>query len=192
MTTIVDNKRAFFRINETLELQVRALEERDASSLGKLHRERCAECDQANAIPDKPLERPATMALVGRRYPEILAYVQELERRVPKDGNRTNTQHFGDTDIYKQLVNISGDGIRFTFIEPFANGTVLELIIRLENGFRFVIFAQVVRVEEVSSRSGDSSWNIAAHFTHIRDDDQDELIKFLLSRQMESVRVSSI
>ncbi len=192
MTTVIDNKRAFFRINETLELQVRALVDTNAEALTKHHRERCAQCDAANAKPDKPLERPTTIALVGRRYPEILAYIQELEKRIPKEGDRANIQHFGDSDVYKQLVNISGDGIRFTFDEAFASGSMLELIIRLENGFRFVIFAKVVRLEEIRTTCGDSSWNIAAHFTHIRDDDQDELIKFLLSRQMESVRVSSI
>lgn len=192
MSEKIRNKRAFFRINDTLELQVRALTELDSNALTKHHRERCIDCDEANARPDTPLERPGTMALVGRRYPEILAYVQELEKRVPQHGLSSKYQHFGNNDIYRQLVNISGDGIRFTFAEAYAKSTTLELILRLENGFRFVTFARVVRLEEITLPAGEKGWNIAAHFTHIRDDDQDELIRFLLTRQMESVRVSSI
>ena len=190
MTTEIQNKRAFFRINDTLELQVRALHDDETS--GKRHRERCAACDEANAVVDSPLERPTTLALVGRRHPEILAYVQDLEKRIPEHHATTRGQRFGNCDVYRQLVNISGDGIRFTSDDDYPIGTMIELILRLDNGFRFVVFAEVVRIEETTSPGGNASWNIAAHFIHIRSDDQDELIRFLLSRQMESVRVSSI
>ncbi len=191
MTETADNRREFFRINDTLDLQVRPLEPKAETELEKYHRERCALCDEANARQPEKLERPSTMALVGRRYPEILAYVKALEKLAEDGQTAYGDSDFGDGETLRQLVNISGNGIRFNSSTHYPTGSRVELILRLENGFRFVVFAEILRATEYQQENGDTRWSTAAHFSHIREDDQDELLRFLLSRQMESVRVAS-
>ncbi len=191
MTENIQNRRAFFRINDTLDLQVRPLENAAENDLKTLHRQRCALCDEANEKQQEKLERPSSMALVGRRYPEVLAYVKALEKRAEEARQAYNDGVFGDGETQRQLVNISGNGIRFTSDTPYPPESKVELILRLENGFRFVVFADVLRATEFEHENGETGWSIAAHFSHIREDDQDELLRFLLSRQMESVRVAS-
>ncbi len=192
MTDQAENRREFFRINDRIALQYRPLETQDEKTLKRLHHERCAECDRANEVPEEELKRPSSMSLVGRRYPEILAYVKALEKMVAANPPVAAGSNFGDTPVLRQLVNISGGGIRFTTPEKLDPGTLVELILRMENGLRFVAFAEIVRIAEDTLENGETGWNIAARFTHIRDDDQNELIRFLLSRQMENVRVASI
>ena len=192
MTEQLENRREFFRINDRVSLQYRPLDIEDEKALKALHQQRCAECDKANEVPEEKLTRPACMSLVGRRYPEILAYITALEKIVAANPPDVVGSNFGDTPVLRQLVNISGGGIRFTIAEKLAPGTRLELILRMENGLRFVAFAEVVRVSEYTLENDETNWDIAAHFTHIRDEDQNELIRFLLARQMENVRIAGI
>ena len=192
MSDQAENRREFFRINDRVLLQYRPLDAQDEKALKALHRQRSAECDKANEAPEEKLTRPSCMSLVGQRYPEVLAYVTALEKMVASNPPTATGSRFGDTPALRQLVNISGGGIRFTTAEKLAPGTHIELILRMENGLRFVAFAEIARTAEGALENGETGWNVAARFTHIRDDDQNELIRFLLSRQMENVRVAGI
>ncbi len=189
----MDNRRAYFRISDIVEIQVSKLETRDEEQLNSLHIERCKVCDAANAELATRIEAPKTLKLIGRRYPEIIEYIQQLERRISELDIVDNNLPVGEAAKFKQLANISGDGIRFTATEPFAVGDMIELIMTLDpERYRFLVFGSVVRSEEHTSECGKVSWNTALHFTHIREEDQDHLIKHVMTRQMENLRVKSI
>lgn len=185
------NQRAFFRLNEVIELLARPLETDDEDALKRLHRERCLQGTAELPVADSLPKRPKSFDLVAKRYPEILAYIEAIEEQAEKAQQNATAAADGKT-LARQLVNISGNGIRFNFNQPVEVGSHIELVIRLGNGFTYTTFAEVMRCNETVKEDGETVWSIAAMFTYIREADQDEVIRYLLDRQRENVRIAAI
>ncbi|MBW2102392.1 MAG: PilZ domain-containing protein [Deltaproteobacteria bacterium] len=94
----------------------------------------------------------------------------------------------------KEVVEISGSGMKFTSEEPLAVGTLLktDLIMPGSARFRVELIAEVLRVEEVKAPepARRDPYLVAAAFKEIDEDARDAIIKTVFDNQRKMIRLS--
>lgn len=94
----------------------------------------------------------------------------------------------------KEVVEISGSGMKFTSEEPLAVGTLLktDLIMPGSARFRVELIAEVLRVEEVKAPESArrDPYLVAAAFKEIDEDARDAIIKTVFDNQRKMIRLS--
>lgn len=123
---------------------------------------------------------------ITQLHPDIAQYLQFLNEKIDSLG-QILLQKDNAFDSDKLInANLSASGIMFQSAqEIIANQAIKLEIILLPEKVGILIFAEVVKVDKSKDKNG---WNICAEFKHIRDKDQELIIKHNLNIQMTSLR----
>lgn len=118
-----------------------------------------------------------------RTEAELEIFVDPLRSTVLEDAIREQEAHpvsRGDSVWHKLLVDISGNGAAFTWDRPTTKGALLDVRLTIPSrrgDGTIAAVGSVVRVKQEGDR-----FNIAVHFEHIEQEQQDRLFGFVASR----------
>jgi hypothetical protein len=132
-------------------------------------------------------EMSGVLRKVESQMPDIARYLKSLDRKVDLLARALLNQ---DEDISRQTVktvDLSASGISFDAPEPLQVGSLLELkLLLLPDYVGMLIYGEVVGCDPLPS--DESGFCARVNFTHLREEDQDLLIRHVLQRQGEYLR----
>jgi len=189
MNPSVDNKRSYFRVNDSVALVVRLLDDDERAQANTLFEEKRRDFSIVKEFLLAREKYLPKLIRIRRRDPDIAEYISYLEDKIQKLAAAMGREQALKKAVPTHHVNLSASGIRFVSDVPLDIGEKVELTITLfPSGVPILVFGDVIRADEVSARS----WSYAVRFSHIHDDDMEVLIKHIHARQLEELRVKAI
>lgn len=192
MLNATPERRRFFRINDTVSMSYRQIDETIANlglkSLGIAG----GEFSLAATLDVLSQEAMRIMQRLEKQSPELLELYRVLDAKVNAVaratmfvGSNVNAQNCQD-------VNLSASGLAFEQGEPLAIGQNLAIEIYLPSTLALMqLYAKVVSCRPVDSATEQlARYTISVDFTHVREDDQELLIKHVVRTQWQQLRES--
>ncbi|MFW5451217.1 MAG: PilZ domain-containing protein [Methylophagaceae bacterium] len=185
------DRREFFRINDTVFIDISSLDEEQADRLGQvirspIHNDKNQEKQQLSAlqtafnhINDQINQTDRDVARALRILDDKLNLISQTVRR---QQNRSN-----DSEAVE--VNLSGGGIAFLTAEEFSSKSAFEINIELRpSGDLIHTVANVIACNRITDAPEETPYLLRLVFTHMSECDRNLLVKHTLSRQAEILR----
>jgi len=189
MEAAMENKRGYFRVNDSVALVIRLLRDEAASSLNELFDERRRDFSIVNEFLLARERYLPKLVRIRRRDPDIAEYIDYLEDKIQKLAAAMGREQALKKAVPTHHVNLSASGIRFHSDTPLAEGEKVELTITLfPSGVPVLVFGDVIR----ATPGEGESWSYVVKFTHIHDDDMETLIKHIHARQLDDLRLKAL
>ncbi len=133
-------------------------------------------------------ELTPAMRVIAEQHPEIAQYLKFLQSTIEHLAEQWSTSsQQADSDQLQDVV-ISAAGIEFDCTEPCQAGDKLEIIFSLHpSRARMLVVGEVLRVDEISVEQ-QTRWRLALAYRHIRDADQELLIRHIHRAQLDELR----
>jgi hypothetical protein len=183
-------KREYFRVEVRLPIEFRTISHDDYLNLKNV-----IKCSRRQII-DSASEVSFMRQLVaddeiedGKRG-HLYAYVRMMDKKLDLILDLLTRTNEESLYANRQVnVNIGGAGIRFVSDVKLRAGTYVELrvILPMLPYPKITALCQVTRSRSVAQAEG-TNWETALKFLTISEDDRDLLIKFIFSRERESLR----
>ncbi|MDJ0807446.1 MAG: PilZ domain-containing protein [Gammaproteobacteria bacterium] len=184
------DRREFFRIDDTIRVSYRQL---GADALAK----RIEALEQGTEGSFTIMTRmqaisqhlSASLHRIEQRDPDIADYLKALDEKIDLLG-----QNFlaNESDLVGQptkAVNLSAGGIALDSAESLEVGTLLEIKLLLLPSYTGILaFGELVGVMPSTENEG-YPHRLRINFVHIRENDRDALIRHILRRQGEMLRL---
>ncbi|MCW8891647.1 MAG: PilZ domain-containing protein [Sedimenticola sp.] len=190
MTTGQDERRQYFRIEDSLSLSFKPVPlEEVPACVERLERELDSHFTVVSSLAAVTQEMMGTMHKIEASRPEIAAYLKSLDKKIDILGRAFLAQ---TTELFvqpAQEVNLSATGISFYVDEQIAAGSILELKILLMPSYTGILsFAEVISCDPVDTAESKQQYHLRTSFTHIRERDRDVLIQHVIQRQGAQIR----
>lgn len=190
MLNATPERRRFFRINDTVSLSYRKIDAATADAGLKSAEHIASEFSLAATLEVLSQEALRIMQRLEKQSPEYLELYRVLDAKlnavaqaVMFVGSNVNAQN-------GQHVNLSASGLAFQQQESLEVGQHLAIEIYLPNTLALMlIYGRVVNCKATNSHSNGSGQHlISVDFTHVREDDQELLIKHVVRTQWQQLR----
>ena len=193
MTDTADNtadRRAYFRINDRLLIQIKAMAAEAAWELGKQIVSSAAQTTH----PSQPLSSLETAFhhltdQIGHTDRDIARALRMLDEKLNLLAN--NVQHLLQPvdDTQALSVNLSAGGVSMLSEQMIAAKTPVEVnMTLLPSGLNIRAIAKVISCEQLLNAQDGKAFSLRLAFTHMNETDRNILVKHTLSRQAENLR----
>lgn len=184
------NRRSYFRIDDSVLLTYRQVAEEELlESLNNLEETLGESFILAATFANisrttKPLNRQVRL-----EFPAIANYLKVLERKLDILARIMLSQQMGVEEEQTREINLSAGGLEFEASEPLQMGSMLEIkLIVFPSHIGILAGGKVLRCESSNTDPAPAAYRIAVEFTHLRDSDQQLIIKHLLNKQSIQLR----
>jgi hypothetical protein len=181
-------KRGYFRLKEDLSIEFREIDQSDFDNV----KERMA-FESGKLLLEEKLWKSEgrESSQKEREYGLLISYIQIIEKKLDKILERMEEKN-GGPSFSKSLrtIDISGSGVRF-LSQKRPGRPYLELVISIPriHPRKIRTIAEIVRVGE--KKTGEhTSWEIAAKYLEIAEEDRDVLISYIIDREREAIKKS--
>ncbi len=185
------DRREFFRINDTVFIEISSLDEEQADRLGKvirspIHNDENQEKQHLSALQTTFNHLTDQINQTDRDIARALRMLDEklnlLTQAVRRQNNSSNNSEALD-------VNLSGGGVAFLVAEEFSSKSAFEINIELRpSGDIIHCVANVVACNKLYDAPHETPYHLRLVFTHMSECDRNLLVKHTLSRQAEALR----
>lgn len=185
-----NNRRSYVRIQAEVGLRWRRLDETESANISSTFEGRSRSVGLISEVNYRSDELVPSMRKIRDEHPEIAAWLKFLKSAVESLAVQVAHAESSKTQTIPQLVIISAAGMEFDSDSEFEPGELLEVVLELmPSTSRMMVIGEVVRTDNSNSAIVTSGGNpIALAFKHIRDADQELLIRHIHRAQMEELR----
>ncbi len=135
-------------------------------------------------------EMAGVLRKIDVQSPDMARYLSALDRKIDLLGRALLVQTSDLSEQPARAVNISASGMSFSASDPLVVGSMLELKLLLLPTFTGVLtYSEVISCARENFPSEIAGYRIRVNFTHLREADKDVLIKHVLHRQSEILRL---
>ena len=183
-------RRQYFRIEDSVRLSYQQVSQAElAARLAEHSQDTQNQFTVLGSLHTITQEMSGVLRKVESQTPEVARYLKALDRKIELLG-RALLNH--NEDLLEQpakAVNLSASGISFDASEPLEAGSLLEIkLLLLPDYVGMLIYGEVVTSEGNSADDSGPRFCTRVNFTHLREEDQDMLIRHVLQRQSEYLR----
>lgn len=182
-----NNRRQSFRLNDTMTVRLRALDEESIQNISDNFNAFRLRYSLKAHMKNQREQRLPRLQKIKKSEPSIAQYLEYLEMLIVQLAERIdeNTETYSDALESELLVNLSATGARFSSVMPTKEGQVLELGMMLSTiDTQVVVLAEVMRTE----KHDDGLMYVSVRFTHIHQDDTEAIIRHLAKLQQQELR----
>lgn len=191
-----EERRRYFRIDDCVRLTYRQVspDEMEAG-IRQLDEGKLDQFTLMSSLTALNGQMAIHMRRIQNRDPDVALYLKSLDQKIELLAQALVAQ---DVSLLTQSgvpVNLSAGGLGLDVSEPIEAGTMLELKMLLLPSFTgLVTYAEVVRCEQLSpsEQATGHSHRLNLEFRHLREQDQDLLIRHILRRQGEQLRAERL
>lgn len=182
-------RREFFRINDRLTLKFRKISKEEFKFLENIVRfspgSSVADLDEVSYLKKIDIDEEKAKDPVFT-YLKIIDRKLDLVLDILREKTEENLHY--KTEVLD--VNLSASGIKFGSEFPMNEGDFVELIIVLPvyPYMRISALCKVIRCESVSENN-QKKYEISLHYVVINESDRDKLIKYILMKEREFLRL---
>ncbi len=187
MTNTTHERRRFFRIEDTINLYYRIIDEQQLQQLSQVSNDILSTCSLTSALDVLSQEARVIAPRVERSAPEVFEYLKILDDKIDLIAQAIMRQSTDLTEHHSRNANLSATGIAFEAEETLEPGTLLEVKMMLTSCMAVIIaYAKVVYCKPHDNP--DYPYFIGVDYLNLKDDDRELLIKHVVKRQMEQIR----
>ncbi|GAB0147598.1 hypothetical protein McPS_03380 [Marichromatium sp. PS1] len=172
-------RRRFFRIDDTVGLQLTPIAAADEAQMIAEFSERSADIgllNELHAIRDQALPQRRKLEY---KFPTVAAYTRVLERQIEMLAIAFESRQQGIV-LELQPVNLSAQGMSLALDPPPAPGSLLEIELQLlPEGNRILTLGRVLERDEGPS---------AIEFEQLRDADREAIVRHIHALQLRRLR----
>jgi c-di-GMP-binding flagellar brake protein YcgR len=181
------DRREYFRVDDHIHLQCKALEPAAARSLADQLAAGGA-CSQIGELRALSAQMSTSLATIRKRDPELAQYLAMLDRKVESVAKMVEEQRLGADLTPNAQVNVGAGGMLFPSDTPFETGT--ELALRLLFFPSWLCIRTVGRVvhSEPAPENSEGRFRIGVEFSAMGEESRDALIRHLTERQAALLR----
>ncbi len=184
------DRREYFRIDDSLHLSYRVVDKESVPELAKR-----LQAGEANAFSVMAnlcaigQQLNANMRRIEQTQPDVAAYLKSLDKKIDLLGRVFLASESDLSALPAQPVNLSGGGLAMHSRETLASGVSVEIKILLDDTFTGIVaYGEVIDCKP-TEEAGDYPYLLRIKFTHIRSCDRDALVRHILARQSEMIRL---
>lgn len=188
MTDAEGNRRETFRLDDTMQVHVCAISPDEVDDILADFESFRIQYSIGSYLKLRKEALLPQLIVIRKNDPDVAQYLEHLEGLLQLLATRLPTDH-EDVPVRRRTlkaVNLSSKGLRFTTTEPFAEGQMVELGMRLSSSnTEIIIIATVKRIEDVpgdQSESGNEKL-LSFEFTHVHPDDNEAIIRHMAKLQ---------
>lgn len=184
-----DERREFFRIDDTIRVSYRKLDDKAlAKHIETLEQGNGGSFTLMTRLQGISQHLSASLHRIEHRNPDVANYLKGLDEKINLLGQSLLAQESDLLDQPSEAVNLSAGGIALDSPEMLQVGTHLEIkLLLLPSYTGIVAFGEVVGVMS-AAEGDDSSYRLRINFVHIRETDREALIRHILRRQGQMLR----
>lgn len=186
-----EERRRFFRIDDEIYLEVTVVNEQEYKNAPQelTNVQQSAFALSANFASMNHDHLPM-MNSIRAAYPEIAQYLDLMNKKMDSLSQHLLEEQLPCDDKNKIKVNISASGISFESDHTYTlNQPLMLRMVLLPEKVGIEVFGRVVNIQAMPE-SGNKT-QISVDLEHIRNEDQELLIKHNLNKQMQELREKS-
>jgi len=193
-----ENQRRYVRLETSIGLNWSLLNSDDREQIASDFESRSRRTGLLSELSHRSELLAPRLRKINNENPDIASYLGFLETMIENLAMQLDTSIESQAFDYHESVSISAVGMEFSSSQRCEPGALIEIVVELHpSPFRIMVIGEVVRCEslpEADGNKGDSSesskWHVAVDYVHIRDADQELLIRHLHRLQMEELQRS--
>lgn len=191
-----EERRRYFRIDDTLRLTYRVVSQDELEDgLRKLEEGAVEQFTVMSSLTALNTQMAVHMRRIQNEDPDIALYLKALDQKIEILAQALVSQ---ETTLLTQQgmpVNLSAGGMSLDVTEAHSPGQMLELKMLLLPSFTgLMTYAEVIRCDDPPDEAREQGFSQRLHleFIHMREQDQDLLIKHILRRQGDQLRAERL
>lgn len=190
MNSIADERRDFFRIDDSLRISCQAIEK--GAYPERLERWQGGEERQftiMSSLSSISQEMIGFMHRIEAKDPDVANYLKALDKKTDLLGQALLAQVANFSEQSLRTANLSGSGLSFANTEIVEPGTMLELKFLLMPDCRgLMVLAEVIGCSPMENPPDGFDYVVRVKFAHIQESDRDLLIQHVTHRQSEDLK----
>jgi hypothetical protein len=184
-----EEKRRYFRVNDTINLLHRVIDESKINQRSHVSTEVLGSCSLGVALDVLNHEAATLSSRLERRDPEMFEYLKIIDNKINLIAQALNPQGNEFSEHEKRDVSLSAAGVAFTNDRALPVGTLLELRMLLTSCLAVIVaFARVVQCKDISKDDADYPFAICVENINMNEEDRELLIKHVIKKQMQQLR----
>jgi len=189
MTDEITEKRRYFRVNDTINLFHRVIDESKIDERSHVSSDVLASCSLAAALDMLNQEAAALVPRLERRDPEMVEYLRVLDSKINLIAQALRYQDDEFSEHDKREVSLSAAGVAFTNDSAIEVGALLELRMLLSSCLAVIVaYARVVQCKDISADNSRNPFAICVEYINMNEEDRELLIKHVIKKQMQQLR----
>jgi hypothetical protein len=182
-------KRRYFRVNDTISLMYKLVDEQHILKHSYVSNDILSSCSLATALDVLNQEAAALVPRLDKRDPDLFEYLKLLDAKINLIAQSLHLQQDGFTEEDKREVNLSADGVAFSNAEAIKVDSLLELRMLLSSCLALItVYAKVVQCKDNAAENPEQPFEIAVEYINLKEDDRELLIKHVIKKQMQQLR----
>jgi c-di-GMP-binding flagellar brake protein YcgR len=189
MTEITEERRRYFRLDDTMNLHVRCLDAAAHEWPSYVTSDVLSNCTLSSALELVSQEAHTLMARLEKGAPELADYFKIVETQLGLVAQAIANLHPTVNQIDTRPVTISAAGLAFRHESALSPGQWLEMRMFLSSSMVVMgVMGRVIHARPVDDDNRAQPFSIGVEYHLLRDDDRELLIKHVLKRQLQQLQ----
>jgi len=188
------DRREFFRINDTVYLEVSLIDNDQAEDLASTFHNTPSDENGQQKQQLTTLQTSITHLIdqINQSDREVARALRLLDEKINIIAHSLQRLHNNDDSSKAVEANLSGGGIAFLSAKKYESKSSLEMRIELRpSGTILHAIANVIACNKVYDAPQETPYHLRLVFTHMSEVDRNLLVRHTLSRQAEELRMKS-
>lgn len=183
------NQRASFRVNDKVALQVQRLTTTDVGEISQLFDQRRKGLGLLNHFVNEREKKRPSFIKIEKQFPEISQYIGYLEDQLEALIQQADNETSRLPNTPSHAVSISSSGMSCDLEESIPEESLVEIKVKFfPSQATIFCFGRISRCEPIDGLHP-VHWETAINFTHIHEDDEEQLVKHIHKAQMNELRL---
>lgn len=189
MAEEIEEKRRYFRVNDTINLLHKIIDENALDKLSHISNDVLSNCSLTSALDVLAQEARMLMPRLERRDPEMFEYLKIMDTKINLIAQAITIQDEQFSEHDTREVSLSATGLAFSNEVPIKEGELLELRMLLTSCMAVIVaYGRVVQCKDISQDNPQRPFAICVEYINMKEDDRELLIKHVVKKQMQQLR----
>lgn len=189
MTDEIEERRRYFRVNDTINLHHKIIDEQVLHKSSHVSNDVLSNCSLSTAMEVLTQDSRTLFARLERRDPEIAEYLKVMDTKINliAQALSVQSQQFYEHDTRE--VVLSATGLAFSNEAAIHIGQLLELRMLLTSCMAVIVaYARVVQCKDIGEDNPAQPFAICVEYVNLQEDDRELLIKHVVKKQLQQLR----
>lgn len=189
MSTTIPERRGYFRINDTVNLSYKVIDDQTLEKLSHISSDILGDYSLGAALDVLSQEAQALSARLERKDPEFLDYLKILDKKVNLVAQTLMMQDSRFSEQNVRDVNLSATGLAFRCEHQLEIGQNLEIRMLLPSCMAVIVaYGRVIYCQQQETVDEDYPYTVSIEYVNMKENDGELLIKHVVKKQLQQLR----
>lgn len=189
MADEIEEKRRYFRVNDTINLLHKVIDERILDRLSHVSGDILGNCSLKSALDVLTQDARSLMSRLERRDPEIFEYLKIMDTKINLIAQAVTLRDEQFSEHDARDVVLSATGLAFNNEKEIEAGSLLELRMLLTSCMAVIVaYGRVVQCKTMYLENPERPFLICVEYINLKEEDRELLIKHVVKKQLQQIR----